>query len=234
MSELPSPDGFDSWTVAGDLEDDSRLNGKWSISWSDLMMTMFVMFTVLFVYQSGNRDLKFGKGPGVNELGDDGSGSIAEVTLDQSPSGLYDQTRQAVMDEFASGNVTVDMVDEQAVRITIAGDILFDVGNAVLRPQAKERLRQIAAIVNESRYAVNVVGHTDSMPNHSEQYPTNWELSADRAVRTARFLMETAGVDPARVYISAHAWHKPVRPNTTRANRKLNRRVEIILVKQRF
>lgn len=215
------------------MDDPVNHSRNWAVSWSDLMMTMFVLFTVLYVYQAGNRELRFGRGPGVSGLGDEGGGGVAQITLDETPSSLYDRTRQTVMDEFASGNVTVDMVREEAVRITIAGDILFDAGKAYLKPEARERLMQIALIIQKNRYAVNVVGHTDSMPNHSAQYPTNWELSSDRAVRTARFLIEQAGVDPERVFISAYAWHKPVRPNISSADRRLNRRVEIILVKQR-
>jgi len=221
-----------AWDMAPESDGFQRAGG-WSVSWSDLMMTMFVLFTVLYVYQAGNRNLRFGQGPGSSELGDKGGGQIANMTLDNSPSGLYDRTRQAVMDEFASGTVSVDMVEDKAVRITIAGDILFDPGDAILKPEARKRLAQIAAVIQSNTYAVNVVGHTDSMPNHSDQYPTNWELSAARAVKTARFLIEDAGVDSERVYVSAHAWHKPIQPNATSADRRLNRRVEIILVKQR-
>ena len=159
---------------------------------------------------------------------------MVTMTLDRSPSGLYDRTRQVVMDEFANGSVTVDMVEDKAVRITIAGDILFDPGKSVIRPEARERLVQIAAILRTNSYAVNVVGHTDSMPNHSSQYPTNWELSAARAVRTARFLMEDAGIAPERIFVTAHACHQPIRSNITREDRRLNRRVEIVLVKQRL
>ena len=229
FSQTPS----DVWDMEPE-SDGFRKSGGWSVSWADLMMTMFVLFTVLYVYQAGNRNLRLGQGPGGSELGDNGGGQVVNMTLENSPSDLYDRTRQAVMDEFTSGTVSVDMVEDKAVRITIAGDILFDPGRALLKPSARERLMQIAAVIQTSSYAVNVVGHTDSMPNHSEQYPTNWELSAARAVGTARFLIENAGVDPKRVYISAHAWHQPVRSNATRADRRLNRRVEIILEKPRL
>jgi len=238
VREIPRSDSpffseIDPYAWDMEPEPDTYHKGIWAVSWSDLMMTMFVLFTVLYVYQSGNRHLRFDQGPGISDLGDAGGGPVANLTLDNSPSGFYDRTRQAVMDEFASGTVSVDMVEDKAVRITIAGDILFDQGRAHLKPAARERLMQIAAVIQSNTYAVNVVGHTDSLPNHSAEFPTNWELSAGRAVRTARFLIEHAGVDPERVSVSAHAWHKPVRSNTTRAHRRLNRRVDIILVKQR-
>jgi chemotaxis protein MotB len=206
---------------------------RWSVSWSDLMMTMFVLFTALYVYQVGNRELQFGSGPGVNEISENGAQEVLDTTILKSPSDIYDHARQAVMDEFTSASVDVDMVAGNAVRISIAGDLLFDTGQADLLPLAKERLLQVAALLQDNTYIINVVGHTDSMPNHSKKFPTNWELSSARATETVRFLIETAGIGADRFFISAHAWHQPVRPNTSTFNRRMNRRVEIILMKER-
>ncbi|MCG8685373.1 MAG: OmpA family protein [Desulfobacterales bacterium] len=211
-----------------------RKRDKWAVSWSDLMMTMFVLFTVLYVYQAGNRELRLGTGQGGSRISDgEGSGRVMDVQALHNPSDIYDKAKEAFMDEFVDDTVNVDLVSDKAVRISIAGDILFDTGLAVLRPQARERLWQIADLLRDSTYIINVSGHTDSMPNNSEAYPTNWELSAARAATTARFLIETTGIPEERFFISAHSWHQPVRPNNSILNRRLNRRVEIILMKER-
>jgi len=210
-----------------------RKKEKWSVSWSDLMMTMFILFVVLYVYQAGNRELEFGGGPGKGAISDMGSGHIVDTNIRQKPSDIYNSTRQAVSDEFVDDTASVDMVEDRAVRIALAGDLFFDVGRAELKPQAVERLRQVAGILKENSYVINVVGHTDSMPNHSARYPTNWELSTARACRAARFLIEEAGVSADRFFVSGHSMHQPLEPNTNAANRKLNRRVEIILMKDR-
>ena len=216
------------------LEGDSfRKSDRWFISWSDLMMTMFVLFTVLYIYQIGNRDLRFGEGPGANEIAESGSGSILDTTVFKSPSDIYDHARQAMADEFTNADISVDMVASGAVRISIAGDILFDTGQADLLPKSRQRLIQISEVLKQNKYIINVVGHTDSMPNHSAKYPTNWELSAARATRTARFLIDQAGIASNRFFISAHAWHQPVRQNSNTFNRRMNRRVEIVLMKER-
>jgi chemotaxis protein MotB len=206
---------------------------RWSVSWADLMMTMFVLFTVLYAYQAGNRRLVLDDGPGVNTISESGSSQVAEVNTLYNPTDIYDKAKEAFLDEFVDDSVGVDMVSDQAVRISIAGDILFETGMAELLPQARERLWQIASVLRDNNYIINVSGHTDSMPNYSAKYPTNWELSAARATQTARFLMEKAGVPAERFFISAHAWHQPVRPNNSIMNRRQNRRVEIILMKER-
>jgi len=225
--------GFDPY--ADDIlgEDILQKQDKWSVSWSDLMMTMFVLFTVLYVYQSGNRRLILDDGPGTHAISETGSGKVADVNALHNPSDIYDRARQAFMDELVNDAVGVDMVSDKAVRISIAGDILFDTGLAELRPQARERLWQIASVLRGNNYIINVSGHTDSMPNHSEKYPTNWELSAARAARTARFLIEKTGISEERFFITAHSWHQPVRSNDSLTSRRLNRRVEIILMKER-
>ena len=88
-------------------------------------------------------------------------------------------------------------------------------------------------ILKENSFVINVIGHTDSTPTHSMLYPTNWELSTARACRVARYLITEAGVPKDRFFVSGHASLLPLMPNSTAANRSLNRRVEIILMKDR-
>ncbi|MCP4118182.1 MAG: flagellar motor protein MotB [Desulfobacteraceae bacterium] len=204
----------------------------WSVSWSDLMMTMFIFFVILYVYQAGSRELRFGPGPGANTVSEPDSGEIVEVNLHDKPSEIFNQTRQAVLDEFVEG-AKVDLVEDRAVRISLAGDLFFDVGKADLKPEARWRLNQIGKILQENSFIVNVIGHTDSMPNHSELYSSNWELSTARACRVARYLIKDVGVAEDRFFVSGHASLQPLVPNNTARNRSLNRRVEIILMKER-
>ncbi|MCD4678604.1 MAG: OmpA family protein [Desulfobacula sp.] len=206
---------------------------KWSVSWSDLMMTMFIFFAVMYVYQTGNRDLLFGKGPGKNYLSEAGSHKVIDLSINSTPSQVYDQTKQAISEVMVTQPDSVELMKDGAVRIILAGDLFFDPGRAALKIGARYQLKQIARVLNGNDLIINVVGHTDDAPTRSEQYPTNWELSSKRAVMVARYLTEVTKVDENRVFVSAHSFHQPVRPNDTSYNRALNRRVEIILVKQK-
>ncbi len=204
---------------------------KWSVSWSDLMMTMFIFFAVMYAFQAGNRELFFGKGPGSNTVSESGSGSVLNVGLESNPSRLYDQTRQAISEVMVDGPDSVELMADGAVRIVLAGDLLFDPGRADLKIGARYQLDQLGRVLNETELAVNVVGHTDDTPTRSDAFPTNWELSSARAVGVARYLIEAAGVDERRIFVSAASSHAPVAENDTLAHRALNRRVEIILMK---
>lgn len=212
---------------------DEKQGHKWSVSWSDLMMTMFIFFVVMYVYQVGDKDLKFGPGSGRNHLSDQGAGTVVNVNLQGKPSDIYDQTKQAIQEVLVDKETAVELMQDGMVRIILAGDLFFNPGSADLKISAKYQLDQIARVLNENELAINVVGHTDDMPSNSEKYPTNWELSSQRAVMVARYLTETDKVDENRIFITAHSFHQPVRPNDTSDNRSLNRRVEIILMKQK-
>ena len=129
-------------------------------------------------------------------------------------------------------NIAVDLIQDGTVRIVLAGDLFFDTGSADLKIGARYQLNQIARVLNENEFAINVIGHTDDTPSRSERYPTNWELSSKRAVMVARYLTEVKQVDEDRIFINAHSFHQPVESNDTSYNRSLNRRVEIILMKR--
>jgi chemotaxis protein MotB len=211
---------------------DEKQGHKWSVSWSDLMMTMFIFFAVLYVYQVGDKELKLGPGPGKSRLSEEGAGRVVNLNTQGRSRDIYDRTRQAIQEVMVGQSTVVDLVGDGAVRIVLAGDLFFDSGSAALKIGARYQLDQIARVLNQNDLAINVVGHTDDAPSYSERYPTNWELSASRAVMVARYLTEENTVDENRIFVSAHSFHQPVRPNDTAYNRSLNRRVEIILTRE--
>ncbi len=229
-----------SFTARDDMDDfydeilsyplEKRTN-RWSVSWSDLMMTMFIFFAVMYAFQTGNKELFFGDGPGKSTLSETGSNKVLNIGLESNPSNVYDQTKQAVSEVMMNGPDSVELMKNGAVRIILAGDLLFDPGKADLKIGARYQLDQIARVLNENDFVINVVGHTDDAPTRSDLYPTNWELSSERAVMVARYLTEITKVDEKRVFISAHSSHQPVTDNDTGRSRALNRRVEIILMK---
>ena len=88
-------------------------------------------------------------------------------------------------------------------------------------------LDTIAAELRALPNDVRVDGHTDSTPIDSPRYPTNWELSAARAITVTRYLSESAGIPAARFTAAGYGEYRPMVPNDTRVHRALNRRVEI-------
>ncbi len=213
----------------------------WSIPWSDLMMTMFILFALLYIYQHPGRDVVSDKETipptGIHfEAGADViAGEFGELvpTVNEPISRIYDLSKEMLRANDLEDFATVDLIPDKAVRIMLASDLLFDTGEANLKPEAKRSLERIARIIQQTSYMVNVVGHTDNTPIHSERFPTNWELSAIRACEVAKFLIEEMGTTGKRFYISGHSYHQPVSSNNVPGSRAANRRVEIIITKER-
>ena len=121
--------------------------------------------------------------------------------------------------------------DQKRLVLVLGEKIAFNVGDANLLPDFQPILKQITGfIASQKGYRVAVAGHTDNVPINTRQFPTNWELSAIRAVNVAKFLIGH-GIDPRRVSIEGYAAYRPLQPNSSEHNRKTNRRVEITLIK---
>ncbi len=206
-----------------------RKKNRWSVVWSDLMMIMFFFFTVMYVFQISTPK----ESQSMNKPAESGPGEVVNIGVDSNRPELYDQTRQAVSEVMVNDPNSVELKKDGTVRIVLAGDFLFDPGKADLKIAARFQLDQIARVLNENDFAINVVGHTDDSPTRADLYPTNWDLSSKRAIMVARYLTEVTKVDEKRIFVSAYSSFQPVASNDTARNRELNRRVEIILLKQK-
>jgi flagellar motor protein MotB len=119
--------------------------------------------------------------------------------------------------------------------LSILDRILFDSGQAEIKPEGQEVLRKVAAVLDQyPNRQIQVNGHTDNVPIHTSQFPTNWELSAARALAAVRFLVEQAGVDPKRLAAVANGEFQPVADNSTPEGRAKNRRIAIIVLPEVF
>ena len=111
--------------------------------------------------------------------------------------------------------------------------VLFDSGEAALKPKAFPILNKVASLLHlAGDHDVMVEGHTDNVPIHDSKYPTNWELSTARASTVVRFLI-AHGAAKMRMAASGYAALHPIAPNTTASGRSRNRRVEVILLRSR-
>lgn len=125
--------------------------------------------------------------------------------------------------------------DTSGVVIEFASSSFFEPGSATLREEALPVLRRVTDTLNADLYKsfqVEVQGHTDDTPIHTPKFPSNWELSAERATGVVRFFIENQMV-PARLRAVGLADVAPKVPNLDPfgnplpANREINRRIVI-------
>lgn len=109
--------------------------------------------------------------------------------------------------------------------------VLFDSGEALLKPRARPILGHIGRLlVIDRKHPVVVEGHTDNQPITTAIYPSNWELSGARASSVVRYLIDRR-VRPKRMEASGFADLRPINSNRTPGGRLRNRRVEIVLTR---
>jgi chemotaxis protein MotB len=243
--ETPTPSVMEDYYAGLALEDSGPPRVRqprrvlWSVAWSDLMMTMFIMFAVLYIYQAANREFSIGKEADADVAPSNVVSTTAPPqvetlveSLDAPASRRMGIETETLRLRHLSDIGSVELEPDKAVRIVLPGDLLFDTGAAELKTSSLATLREVADAIRITDYRVNVVGHTDSVPMYSEKIATNWELSAMRACAVARFLIEQMGLSPSRFYVSGYAYLQPVAPNDTPENRAANRRVELVLTKE--
>jgi len=106
----------------------------------------------------------------------------------------------------------------------IPSDVLFAFDSARLKPEARRYLEQAVATLNTHAkgYSVVIEGHTDSVGS----FAYNMKLSRERAQTVKRALIELGADNAAHFNTKGCGETKPLVPNTTRENRRQNRRVE--------
>jgi chemotaxis protein MotB len=115
-----------------------------------------------------------------------------------------------------------------AVSLEISDSILFTPASAALSAEGLVLLDQLAGVLRTLPYTLSVEGHTDNVPIHTRQYPSNWELSAARAAMVTRQLIEQ-GVAAERVRAIGYGATRPRSDNLTADGRAKNRRVTFVL-----
>jgi len=106
----------------------------------------------------------------------------------------------------------------------------FGMGRAGLTIDTAEQLRPVVEFLHEHPdWGVYVEGHTDSIPIHTEEFPSNYELSLGRA-ETLRLYLMSMGIDRGRTVVAGHGESRPLTTNETIEGRRLNRRVEVGLI----
>ena len=134
--------------------------------------------------------------------------------------------------ERKSAKITVTS-DERGIVISLASDNFFEEGSADLNiEETREILLKLSKFFQEPEIKnrrFRIEGHTDSTPVSNEKFPSNWELSAARAVNTLHYLSDF-GVDEKRFSVAGYADTRPVFSNDTREGQAYNRRVDILIL----
>ena len=163
------------------------------------------------------------------DLGRDGKEEIRIKEVSEHERMAQD-IRKVVAENGLEDTVTVK-ANSRGVLMQVQGQVLFEAGQAEIKPGSHPFLDEIARIIKASPYNVAIEGHTDDTPIHTARFPSNWELSTTRAISALRYLVDDAGIDPHKLSSAGFADTRPLVPNDTVEHQRQNRRVEFVLFK---
>ncbi|MBN2020013.1 MAG: OmpA family protein [Sedimentisphaerales bacterium] len=142
----------------------------------------------------------------------------------------------SMLEEWAKGS---DLVSFDAARgiVKFKSDLLFEKGSDEVAPGAAEAVKALCKILNTDQakeFDIIIAGHTDDLPilkpETKAKHPTNWYLSAHRAISVSD-VMTANGIVPERVSVRGFGEFRPIVPNELgRKGNPQNRRVEIYIV----
>jgi len=164
-----------------------------------------------------------------NDLSKDVAAKDEEL---QKLKGTFDQLQDKMQAEITKGEIRLSQ-EVGKLRVDLVDKVLFKSGEAEITPHGEEVLARVGAILaGVADKQIQVSGHTDDEPISKtlvDKFPTNWELSAARALNVVRFLEEKANVPGKRLVASANGPYQPIATNGTPVGRARNRRIEILL-----
>jgi len=145
------------------------------------------------------------------------------------------QTRlDAIFEHEEMSDLVSTNVDLRGLVITLNNAIVFNSGSADIKPEYESSLIKIADIIRLVNNHIRVEGHTDNRPINTSTYPSNWELSTARAAGVVRLFIEKGKIAPERVVAVGYGEYKPVADNSTEEGKEKNRRIDIIVLSEKY
>lgn len=211
-----------------------RGNDLWLLTLSDLLLLLMVFFVILFglAFQQKSASSHF---PILQAKAEVIPEEIRREKQDRPSKETESEGKLASL-ESALRSTLEDKDRDRQVTITRRADslflvfpetIVFDPGQARLKPSARLILERVASLASSHPYLlVEVQGHTDNKPIHNQRYASNWELSVDRATQVVKALIDL-GLNPVQISGRGFGEYRALYPNDSDSNRQKNRRVEI-------
>lgn len=237
---------------------------RWLVSYGDFITLLFATFVVLYalsqidISEFGKLEDSIKKAfnaPSLLEGSDamlDGRESILDASAADSViaplmleyvSQKYEEQsfreiKESIDEMTKNGDLKgVDaQITDKGLLITFKDDFLFYSASASLTESAMKTLDNIGVLIGEkfALHYIRVEGHTDSQPINSFMYPSNWELSGARASSIIRYLIQRFKFMPNIFTSVGYSDTRPIVDNKTPENRAKNRRVEILVLKNKF
>lgn len=191
----------------------------------------------------GDSVVTSGNGDGVVENNFPMTASNNDKIIDQKETGgtiddknmdsLYKNLKNYIDANKLSKQIQVEN-QERGVDLKIKGSYLFASGKADISPTAKQKIDKIGMYLNNIGNYIDIQGYTDNVPISNSYFKSNRELSFARADNVLNVLTHDTKINPAKLTATAKGEYDPIASNATAEGRSRNRRVEIVILKEKY
>jgi chemotaxis protein MotB len=222
----------------------------WLLPYSDLMTLLLAVFIVLFAVSNIDKAKSEQMAAEFSEqmMNQSYNAASAVMVPDATPTGAAIQQIENEKDKMEALKAELDAklkkenltssvktsIDERGLVISLNNAIFFDPGSAELKKDTERTLLEIANTISVMNNYIRVEGHTDNVPMNSTVYRSNWDLSAARAANMVRLLTEHTSIPPERLIAVGYGEYRPVADNSTEKGRAKNRRIDIIVLSEKY
>ncbi|MBC8060205.1 MAG: flagellar motor protein MotB [Clostridiaceae bacterium] len=230
---------------------------RWLLSYADFITLLMIFFLVMYamsnvdskkyaqVAASLNSALGDGQGAALM-LGQGGTSNDIIAPVD-NPSVQADSTKaeenklkdlKNQVDKYLENNgikaSASAVIQERGLVISISDTLIFDSGQADLKPNSESKLVEIGKMLNTINNYVVIEGNTDNVPISTYQFKDNWSLASARADNVTRALINKANIPPVRIASRSNGEYRPVAANSSESGRAANRRVDIVILDNKY
>jgi chemotaxis protein MotB len=221
---------------------------RWLVSYADFITLLFAFFTTLYAISVVDARKAERLVQSIHEsfggaLAQDGTASTAWDGSEPRPGENATPGAERDAQRLDAVRVRTEQLarslDDQAVRvrstergivISLSDSAFFDSAGSAIPERARAVLLEVARELAPLPNHVRVEGHTDDVPIATQAFPSNWHLSTARAVAVVIALADS-GIPPYRLSAAGFADQRPVVPNATAEGRRMNRRVDLVVLR---
>ena len=228
----------------------------WMITFSDMVSLLLTFFVMLLAMSSlDNERLRKSFKFFLGALGPLEKGQMAPVAAKEmiDPTIIMPQFYQSIqkvmgtkrgiefirsvrpssereIDAMAGLDVTAE---ERGIVIHIPSTAIFEPGSLELQPAVRDYIIRLCRVLRGAPFDIRIEGHTDNLPIRTARYPSNWDLAMARALSVVKLMQRQGGIEPERLSAVSYGGGQPQIPNDTSVQRAKNRRIEIVILRQK-
>ncbi len=233
------------------------MDESWLVPYADILTLLLALFIVLFAASNVDAQKFNTLKSSFNSIFSGGSSvldyeSPVPVEIENRTTGKRDESletveskaeqeqeelkkvQEKINDYIVENKLEMSLktnLTEEGLYVTIQDGAFFDSGSAKVRAEDRELAHEISEllVMNPPRTII-VSGHTDAIPIKNSEFKNNWHLSVMRSINFMAILLENKKLDPSRFSARGLGEYEPVATNDTAEGRRLNRRVEILIL----